>query len=69
MVEIQNELEKITIELLFSKFKDLIEEDDVYPGFEDSQEDREYIEEYFIGLKEFCYKITQEKRCLLSYIQ
>ncbi len=66
--EIYSELDKISIEDLFSKYTAMLEQSEIYPGFEDSAEDRDYINYYFSGVKEFCKKAVQENMCLITYL-
>ena len=69
VLEISADLENITNELLFEKFNAMLEQgNEIYPGFQNTDEDREYISGYFSGLKEFCKKATQENKCLISYM-
>ncbi len=67
--EISLELEKIDSKSLFENYSSMLKQgDEIYPGFQDNDEDREYVEHYFKGLKAFCEKASNEKMCLISYM-
>ncbi len=67
--DISAELETITNEALFENFDAMLKQgNEIYPGFQNIDEDKEYIANYFYGLKEFCKKAAQENKCLISYM-
>lgn len=68
-IENPAELEKITNEPFIANFDAMLEQGSlIYPGFENTKEDKEYIITFFSGMKEFCKKAIQEKKCLISYM-
>ncbi len=69
VADISEELETITVEDLFENFDPMLKKgNDIYSGFQNTDVDKEYISNHFIGLKEFCKKATQENKCLISYM-
>lgn len=69
VISISAELEKITSESFMANFDTMLKQgEQIYPGFEDNDEDKQYIRSYFSGIKEFCKKAAHEKKCLISYL-
>ncbi len=67
--DVSNALNQITETDFFSKYGLMLEQgDEIYPSFQDSKEDREYIGSYFKELKEFCATAVKEQQCLISYL-
>lgn len=67
--EIFDEFSKVSEENLFSNFESMLAQgSEVYPGFEDSPVDREYIKDYFQGLKKFYEKTVKDNDCLIAYL-
>ncbi len=67
--DISAELETITNEAFFENFDAMLNQgNEIYSGFQNTDEDKEYIASYFSGLKEFCKKTAQENKCLISYM-
>jgi hypothetical protein len=65
---ISTELAKITEITLFENFTALTSESEIYPDFEDKEEDREYITENFNNLKEFCAEVAKTGNCIITYM-
>ena len=67
--EISLELEKKDSKLLFANYSAMLKlGDKIYPGFQNNDEDKEYIEKFFQGLKAFCKEASNEEMCLISYM-
>jgi hypothetical protein len=64
-----DDLKNISVEKLLSKYESMLQQgEEIYPTFEDTDEDREYIKDYFEGLKRFCEKAASNNECLITYI-
>ncbi|MCG7541075.1 DUF1877 family protein [Pseudoalteromonas sp. CO348] len=66
--EISSELSKISENQLLENFLNLVDESEIYPSFEDIEEDRKYITQNFIHLKEFLAELAKADSCLISYM-
>jgi len=63
------ELNNISTESLFENYAHMLSQSQqVYPGFEDTTEDKEYIESYFTNLKAFLESAANENKCLITWL-
>ena len=65
---ISAELAKITDVTLLENFAALTSESEIYPGFSDNVEDREYITQNFSQLKEFCAEVAKSGSSIITYM-
>ena len=65
---ISGELTSITGAKLLSNFAALTSEPEIYPGFSDNEEDREYIVQNFYQLKEFCAETAKSGNCIITFM-
>ncbi|OCQ23088.1 hypothetical protein A7985_03810 [Pseudoalteromonas luteoviolacea] len=66
--EISAGLQKISENDLLVKYLSLVEEPEIYPGFEDNEVDRNYITQNFAHLKTFVEGLAKSGDCLLSFM-
>lgn len=66
--DISTELATISNSTLLKNFNSLTDETEIYPGFEDNEEDRTYITEHFSSLQKFCASIALSDNCIISYM-
>jgi hypothetical protein len=65
---ISSELSKVSEAKLLENYVALVHESEIYPGFEDNQEDKEYISQNFSQLKEYCAEVAKTGGCIITYM-
>jgi hypothetical protein len=67
-VAISEELAEIKNSVLLENFGALVSESEIYPGFSDNEEDRDYITQNFAQLKEFCAEVAKSGNSIITYM-
>ncbi|KTD91835.1 MULTISPECIES: YfbM family protein [unclassified Pseudoalteromonas] len=65
---ISEELMEVSDVTLLKHFEALVSESEIYPGFSDNEEDREYIAQNFTHLKEFCSEVVKSGNSIITYM-
>lgn len=66
---INRALQNVAVADLFKNYANMLSHgQEIYPGFEDTADDKEYIKSYFGSLKEYWNTAANENKCLIAYI-